>query len=58
MRTKFKAESTAVERLFFRRATRLEFLEAFIKAGFIAVSYDKWENRPCQVLKESWNPVQ
>ncbi len=23
-----------------------EFLEAFIKAGFIAVSYDKWENQP------------
>ena len=28
-----------------------EFLEAFIKAGFIAVSYDKWENRPWQVVE-------
>ncbi|MFA6052686.1 MAG: methyltransferase domain-containing protein [Methylobacter sp.] len=28
-----------------------EFLEAFINAGFIAVSYDKWENRPWQVVE-------
>jgi len=27
------------------------FLEAFIKAGFIAVSYDKWENQPWQVVE-------
>ncbi len=29
-----------------------EFLEAFIKAGFIAVAYDKWENQPWQVVEE------
>ena len=28
-----------------------EFLEAFIKAGFIPVSYDKWENQPWQVVE-------
>jgi arsenite methyltransferase len=28
-----------------------EFLEAFIKAGFIAVSYDKWESQPWQVVE-------
>jgi len=28
-----------------------DFLEAFIKAGFIAVSYDKWENQPWQVVE-------
>lgn len=28
-----------------------EFLEAFIKAGFIAVSYDKWENQAWQVVE-------
>lgn len=28
-----------------------EFLEAFVKAGFIAVSYDKWENQPWQVVE-------
>jgi len=28
-----------------------EFLEAFIKAGFIAVSYDKWENQPWRVVE-------
>jgi arsenite methyltransferase len=27
------------------------FLEAFVKAGFIAVSYDKWENQPWQVVE-------
>jgi SAM-dependent methyltransferase len=29
-----------------------DFLEAFIKAGFIAISYDKWENQPWQVVEE------
>jgi SAM-dependent methyltransferase len=29
----------------------LDFLEAFLKAGFIAVSYDKWESRPWQVVE-------
>ena len=28
-----------------------EFLNAFVKAGFIAVSYDKWENQPWQVVE-------
>ena len=28
-----------------------EFLQAFIKAGFIAVAYDKWENQPWQVVE-------
>ncbi|ASF46854.1 methyltransferase domain-containing protein [Methylovulum psychrotolerans] len=28
-----------------------DFLEAFIKAGFIAVSYDKWESQPWQVVE-------
>jgi ubiquinone/menaquinone biosynthesis C-methylase UbiE len=28
-----------------------EFLEAFIAAGFIAVSYDKWESQPWQVVE-------
>ena len=28
-----------------------EFLEAFVKAGFIAVSYDKWESQPWQVVE-------
>ena len=28
-----------------------EFLDAFIKAGFIAVSYDKWENQPWRVVE-------
>ncbi|CAA9890510.1 Methyltransferase [Candidatus Methylobacter favarea] len=28
-----------------------EFLQAFIKAGFIAVSYDKWESQPWQVVE-------
>ncbi|MDD5412177.1 MAG: methyltransferase domain-containing protein [Methylobacter sp.] len=28
-----------------------EFLEAFINAGFIAVSYDKWESQPWQVVE-------
>jgi ubiquinone/menaquinone biosynthesis C-methylase UbiE len=27
-----------------------EMLDAFIKAGFIAVAYDKWENEPWQVV--------
>lgn len=29
-----------------------EFLQTFIEAGFIAVSYDKWENEPWQVVEE------
>lgn len=29
----------------------LEFLQAFVKAGFIAVSYDKWENQAWQVVE-------
>ncbi|NOT11531.1 MAG: methyltransferase domain-containing protein [Methylococcaceae bacterium] len=29
----------------------LDFLDAFSKAGFIAVSYDKWESRPWQVVE-------
>lgn len=29
-----------------------EFLQAFIKAGFIGVCYDKWENEPWQVVEE------
>ncbi len=28
-----------------------DFLQAFINAGFIAVSYDKWENQPWQVVE-------
>ena len=28
-----------------------EFLQAFVKAGFIAVSYDKWEANPWQVVE-------
>jgi arsenite methyltransferase len=28
-----------------------EFLEAFIKTGFIAVIYDKWENQPLQEVE-------
>ncbi|MGR8979846.1 MAG: methyltransferase domain-containing protein [Gammaproteobacteria bacterium] len=28
-----------------------EFLQAFIAAGFVAVSYDKWEGRPWQVVE-------
>lgn len=28
-----------------------EFLEAFVNAGFIAVSYDKWESQPWQVVE-------
>ncbi|MGZ8947010.1 MAG: methyltransferase domain-containing protein [Methylococcaceae bacterium] len=28
-----------------------EFLQAFVNAGFIAVSYDKWENQPWQVVE-------
>jgi arsenite methyltransferase len=28
-----------------------EFLQAFSKAGFIAVSYDKWESQPWQVVE-------
>jgi len=28
-----------------------EFLQAFIKAGFISVSYDKWENQAWQVVE-------
>ncbi len=28
-----------------------EFLQAFAKAGFIAVSYDKWESQPWQVVE-------
>jgi arsenite methyltransferase len=28
-----------------------EFLQAFSKTGFIAVSYDKWENQPWQVVE-------
>jgi ubiquinone/menaquinone biosynthesis C-methylase UbiE len=28
-----------------------EFLQAFIKAGFIAVNYDKWENQPWQIVE-------
>jgi ubiquinone/menaquinone biosynthesis C-methylase UbiE len=27
-----------------------DFLDTFIKAGFIAVSYDKWENQPWQIV--------
>lgn len=27
-----------------------EMLDAFIKAGFIAVAYDKWENEPWQIV--------
>ena len=26
-----------------------DFLQAFAKAGFIAVAYDKWESQPWQV---------
>ncbi|MGZ8165956.1 MAG: methyltransferase domain-containing protein [Methylobacter sp.] len=29
-----------------------EVLQAFIKAGFIAVSYDKWESQPWQIVEE------
>jgi ubiquinone/menaquinone biosynthesis C-methylase UbiE len=29
----------------------LEMLEAFVKAGFIGVCYDKWENQPWQVVE-------
>ncbi len=29
-----------------------EFLQAFIKSGFVAVAYDKWENEPWQVVEE------
>ncbi|MCK5354025.1 MAG: methyltransferase domain-containing protein, partial [Methyloprofundus sp.] len=29
-----------------------EFLEAFINAGFVAVAYDKWDERPWQVVEE------
>lgn len=29
-----------------------DFLQAFINAGFIAVSYDKWENQPWQVVED------
>ncbi len=29
-----------------------EFLQTFIEAGFIAVSYDKWENEPWQIVEE------
>jgi arsenite methyltransferase len=28
-----------------------DFLEAFVKAGFFAVSYDKWESQPWQVVE-------
>ncbi len=28
-----------------------EFLQAFIKVGFVAVSYDKWESHPWQVVE-------
>jgi arsenite methyltransferase len=28
-----------------------EFLQAFIKAGFIAVSYDKWESQPWRIVE-------
>ena len=28
-----------------------EFLEAFVKAGFVAVAYDKWESKPWQVVE-------
>lgn len=28
------------------------FLQAFINAGFIAVAYDKWENKPWQVVED------
>ena len=28
-----------------------DFLQAFIQAGFIAVSYDKWEGKPWQVVE-------
>ena len=28
-----------------------EFLQAFKEAGFIAVSYDKWDSRPWQVVE-------
>lgn len=28
-----------------------EFLQAFIAAGFVAVSFDKWESRPWQVVE-------
>jgi len=28
-----------------------EFLEAFVNAGFVAVTYDKWENKPWQVVE-------
>lgn len=28
-----------------------DFLDTFIKAGFIAVSFDKWENKPWQVVE-------
>lgn len=27
-----------------------EFMQAFINAGFVAVSYDKWDDRPWQVI--------
>jgi ubiquinone/menaquinone biosynthesis C-methylase UbiE len=29
----------------------LEFLQAFVEAGFIAVSYDKWESQPWQIVE-------
>jgi len=29
----------------------LEFLQAFIDAGFVAVAYDKWESEPWQVVE-------
>jgi arsenite methyltransferase len=29
-----------------------EFLQAFIAAGFVAVSYDKWEGQPWQVVED------
>ena len=28
-----------------------EFLEAFVRAGFVAVAYDKWESKPWQVVE-------
>lgn len=28
-----------------------EFMQAFIQAGFVAVTYDKWENQPWQVVE-------
>lgn len=30
----------------------LEMLEAFVKAGFIGVCYDKWESQPWQVVED------